>query len=32
MSHEQYIKDVKVHAHMGFKLKVVPGSLADVSA
>ena len=32
MSHEKYIKYVKVHAHMGFKLKVVPGSLTDVSA
>ena len=32
MSHEKYIKDVKVHANMGFKFKVVPGSLTDLSA
>jgi hypothetical protein len=32
ISHEQYIKDGKVLAHLGFELKVVPGSLTDVSA
>ena len=31
-SHEKYIKDGKVFAHLGFKLKVLSGSLTDVSA
>ena len=32
ISHEKYIKDSKVLAHLGFKLKVLPWSLTDVSA
>ena len=32
ISHEKYIKDGKVLAHMGFKLKVFSESLADLSA
>jgi hypothetical protein len=32
ISHEKYIKDGKVLAHLGFRLKVLPGSLTDVSA
>jgi hypothetical protein len=32
MTHEQYIKDGKVLAHLGFKSKVLPGSLTDLSA
>ena len=32
ISHEKYIKDGKVLAHFGFKLKVLPGSLTDLSA
>ena len=31
-SHEKYIKDSKVLAHLGFRLKVLPGSLTDLSA
>jgi hypothetical protein len=30
--HEKYIKDGKVLAHLEFKLKVLPGSLTDISA
>ena len=30
--HEKYIKDGKVLAHLVFNLKVLPGSLTDVSA
>jgi hypothetical protein len=32
ISHEKYIKDGKILAHLGFKLKVFPGSLTDLSA
>jgi hypothetical protein len=32
ISHEKYIKDSKVLAHMGIKLKVLPGYLTDLSA
>ena len=32
ISHEKYIKDGKVLAPLGFKLKVLPGFLNDVSA
>ena len=32
MSHEKYIKDGKVLDHLGFKSKVFPGPLADLSA
>jgi hypothetical protein len=32
VSHEKYIKDSKVLALFGFKLKVLPKSLTDVSA
>ena len=32
MSHEKYIKEGKVLAHLGFKLKVSPGFLIDLSA
>ena len=31
-SHKKYIKDGKVFAHLGFRLKVLPGSLTDLSA
>ena len=31
ISHEKYIKDIKVLAHLGFKLKVSSGSLTDLS-
>jgi hypothetical protein len=31
ISHEKYIKDGKILAHLGFKLKVFPGSLTDLS-
>ena len=30
ITHEKYIMDGKVHAHLGFRL--LPGSLTDVSA
>ena len=30
--HEKYIKDGKVLAHFGLRLKVLPGSLTDLSA
>jgi hypothetical protein len=32
ISHEKYIKDGKVFAHLGIALKILPGSLTDVSA
>jgi hypothetical protein len=32
ISHEEYIKDGKVLANLGFRLKVLPGSLTDLSA
>ena len=32
ISHEKYIKDGKVLAHLGFKVKVFPGFITDVSA
>jgi hypothetical protein len=32
ISHEKYIKDAKVLFHLGFTLKVLPGSLTDLSA
>jgi hypothetical protein len=32
ISHEKYIKDGKVVDHLGFKSKVLPGSLTDLSA
>ena len=32
ISHEKYIKDGKVLAHLGVKLKVLVRSLTDVSA
>ena len=32
ISHEKYIKDGKVLAHLGFNLKVLHGSLTNVSA
>ena len=32
ISHEKYIKDGKVLVHLGLRLKVLPGSLTDVSA
>jgi hypothetical protein len=32
ISHEKYIKDGKVLAHFELKLKVLPGSLTDLSA
>jgi hypothetical protein len=32
ISHEKYIKDGKVLAHLRFKLKAFPGSLTDVNA
>ena len=32
ISHEKYIKDGKILAHLGIKLTVLPGSLTDVSA
>ena len=32
ISHEKYIKDGKVLAHLGLTLKVLSGSLTDVSA
>jgi hypothetical protein len=32
ISHKKYIKDGKVLIHLGFKLKVLPGSLTDLSA
>jgi hypothetical protein len=32
ISHEKYIKDVKVLAHLGFMLKVFAGPLTDLSA
>ena len=32
ISHEKYIKDGKVLAHLGLKLNVLPGSLTGVSA
>jgi hypothetical protein len=32
ISHEKYIKDGKVLAHLEFGLKVLPGFLTDVSA
>jgi hypothetical protein len=31
ISNEKYIKDGKVLAHLGLRLKVLPGSLTDVS-
>ena len=31
-SHEKYIKDGKVLDHLGFKSKVLPGPLTDLSA
>ena len=32
ISHEKYFKDEKVLAHLGFRLKVLSGSLNDVSS
>jgi hypothetical protein len=32
ISHEKYIKDGKVLAHLGLKSKVLPGPLTDLSA
>ena len=32
ISHDKYIKDGKVLSHLGFKLKVLPRSLSDLSA
>ena len=32
ISHEKYIKDVKVLTHLGFRLKVLHGSLTELSA
>jgi hypothetical protein len=32
ISHEKYIKDGKVLAHLGLTLNALPGSLTDVSA
>jgi hypothetical protein len=32
ISNEKYIKDGKVLSHFGLKLKVLPGSLTDLSA
>ena len=32
ISHEEYIKDGTVLAHVGIKLKVLPGPLSDLSA
>jgi hypothetical protein len=32
ISHEKYIKDGKVLDHLGFKSKVFPGPLTDLSA
>ena len=32
ISHEKYIKDGKILADLVFELKVLPGSLADLSA
>ena len=32
ISHEKYIKDGKVLAHLGFRLTVLSGSLTDLSA
>ena len=32
ISHEKYIKDGKVLGHFGLRLKVLPGSLTDLSA
>jgi hypothetical protein len=32
ISHEKYIKGSKVLAHLGIKLKVLPGYLTDLSA
>ena len=31
ISHKKYIKDGKALAHFGLKLKVLPGSLTDLS-
>ena len=31
ISNKKYIKDGKVLGHFGFKLKVLPGSLTDLS-
>ena len=31
-SHKKYIKDGKVLPHLGFRLKVLSGSLTDLSA
>ena len=31
ISHAKYIKDGKVLAHLGFRLKVFPGPLTDLS-
>jgi hypothetical protein len=30
-SHEKYIKDSKILAHLGLRLKVLPGPLTDLS-
>jgi hypothetical protein len=32
ISNDKYIKDGKILAHFGFKLKVLPGFLTDLSA
>jgi hypothetical protein len=32
ISHEKFIKDGKVLDHLGFKAKVLPGPLTDLSA
>jgi hypothetical protein len=32
ISHEKYIKDCKVLDHLGFRSKVLPGSLTDIGA
>jgi hypothetical protein len=32
ISHEKHIKDGKVLVHLGYKSKVLPGSLTDLSA
>jgi hypothetical protein len=32
ISHEKYIKNSKIVAHLGLRLKVLPGHLTDLSA
>jgi hypothetical protein len=31
ITHQKYIKDGKVHVHLGFKSKALPGPLTDLS-